>query len=73
MNKSSVTVSLIALKELQPGDCPPSPDARANEDVCTPELLHERAAARQGKIGKDFQFNELNGIKLVPFENQLKR
>jgi hypothetical protein len=46
MNKASATVRLIAYKELQPGEAPPSSDPRMNEDVCTPELLHERAAAR---------------------------
>ena len=73
MNKASVTVRLIANNKLKPGEAPSSPDPRVNEDVCTPELLHERATARQDKIGKDFQFNELNGVNLVPFENQLRR
>lgn len=54
MKKVSVTVRLVAFKELQPAEAPLSPDAMVNENACTPELLHEKATTRQDKIGKDF-------------------
>lgn len=48
-----------------------SPDAKhefADVNENTPELVHERSVDKEEKLRKDFQFNEMNGRQLIPFE-----